>query len=35
MSGSIMVLGKLPGPRRPTDSNKGRARAFCACIRCG
>ena len=30
-----MVLGKLPVPRRPTISEDRRARAYCACSRCG
>ena len=30
-----MVLGKLPVPRRPTHLDHGRARAYCACSRCG
>ena len=30
-----MVLGKLPVPERPTDLDKSRARAYCACSRCG
>ena len=30
-----MVLGKLPVPGRPTDLDKSRARACCACSRCG
>ena len=30
-----MVLGKLPVPRRPTNSDYSRARAYCACSRCG
>ena len=30
-----MVLGKLPEPGRPTSLDNNRARAFCACIRCG
>ena len=29
------VLGKLPVPGRPTNLNYGRARAYCACSRCG
>ena len=29
-----MVLGKLPVPGRPTDLDKSRARAYCACSRC-
>ena len=30
-----MVLGKLPVPRRPTFLDVSRARAYCACSRCG
>ena len=30
-----MVLGKLPVPGRPTYLDKSRARAYCACSRCG
>ena len=30
-----MVLGKLPVPGRPTNMDKSRARAYCACSRCG
>ena len=30
-----MVLGKLPVPGRPTTSEDSRARAYCACSRCG
>ena len=30
-----MVLGKLPVPGRPTNLDKSRARAYCACSRCG
>ena len=30
-----MVLGKLPVPVRPTTLDNGRARANCACSRCG
>ena len=34
--GGAMVLGKLPVPGRPiTNLDKSRARAFCACSRCG
>ena len=29
-----MVLGKLPGPGRPTTLDDSRARAYCACSRC-
>ena len=34
-SGGAMVLGKLPIPGRPTSLDKSRARAYCACNRCG
>ena len=30
-----MVLGKLPVPVRPTNLDCSRARAYCACSRCG
>ena len=30
-----MVLGKLPVPVRPTNLDYSRARAYCACSRCG
>ena len=30
-----MVLGKLPVPGRLTNLDKSRARAYCACSRCG
>ena len=30
-----MVLGKLPRPGRPTNLDYSRARAYCACSRCG
>ena len=30
-----MVLGKLPVSGRPTNLDYGRARAYCACRRCG
>ena len=30
-----MVLGKLSVPGRPINLDKSRARAFCACSRCG
>ena len=30
-----MVLGNLPVPGHPTNLDKSRARAFCACSRCG
>ena len=34
-SGGVMVLGKLPVPGRPTYLDCSRARAYCACSRCG
>ena len=34
-SGGAMVLDKLPVPGRPTNLDKSRARAYCACSRCG
>ena len=34
-SGGAMVLGKLSVPRRPTNLDDSRARAYCACSRCG
>ena len=34
-SGGAKVLGKLPVPGRPTDLDCSRARAYCACSRCG
>ena len=34
-SGGAIVLGKLPVPGRPTNLDKSRARAYCACSRCG
>ena len=35
-SGGAMVLGKLPVPRRPTNTDYSRARrAYCTCSRCG
>ena len=35
-SGGAMVLGKLPASGRPTNLDySSRARAYCACIRCG
>ena len=34
-SGGVMVLGKLPVSGRPTNLDYGRARAYCACSRCG
>ena len=30
-----MVLGKLSVPGRPAGLDKSRARAYCACSRCG
>ena len=30
-----MVLGKLSVPGRPTNLDESRARAYCACSRCG
>ena len=33
--GGAMVLGKLPVPGRPTYLDDSRARAYCACTRCG
>ena len=33
--GGAMVLGKLSVPRRPTNLDNNRARAYCACSRCG
>ena len=30
-----MVLGKLPVPGRPTNLDYSRARAYCACSKCG
>ena len=29
------MLGKLPVPMRPTNLDYSRARAYCACSRCG
>ena len=29
------MLGKLPLPGRPTNLDESRARAYCACSRCG
>ena len=29
------MLGKLPVPGRPTNLDKSRAKAYCACSRCG
>ena len=34
-SGGAMVLSKLPVPGRPTNLDDSRARAYCACSRCG
>ena len=34
-SGGVIVLGKLPAPGRPTNSDYSRARAYCAYSRCG
>ena len=34
-SGGAMMLGKLPVPGRPTNLDKSRARAYCACSGCG
>ena len=34
-SGGAMVLGELSVLRRPTNLDIGRARAYCACSRCG
>ena len=34
-SGGAMVLGKLAVPGRPTNLDYRRARAYCACSRCG
>ena len=33
--GGAKVLGKLPVPGRPTSMDYSRARAYCACSRCG
>ena len=33
--GGAMVLGKLSVPWRPTNLDQSRARAYCACSRCG
>ena len=35
VGGDAIVLGKLPVPGRPTYLDQSRARAYCACIRCG
>ena len=34
-SGGAKVLGKLSVPGRPTNLEYSRARAYCACSRCG
>ena len=34
-SGGAIVLGKLPVSGRPTNLDYSRARAYCACSRCG
>ena len=34
-SGGAMMLCKLPVPGRPTNMDHSRARAYCACSRCG
>ena len=34
-SGGAMVLGKFPRPGRPTNLDYSRAKAYCACSRCG
>ena len=34
-SGGAMVLGNFPVPGRPTNLDWSRARAYCACSRCG
>ena len=34
-SGGAKVLGKLSVPGRPTNLDNSRARAYCACSRCG
>ena len=34
-SGGAKVLGKLPVPGRPTFLHDSRARAYCACSKCG
>ena len=34
-SGGAKVLGELPVPGRPTQLDYSRARAYCACSRCG
>ena len=34
-SDGVVGLGKLPLPGRPTYLDRSRARAYCACSRCG
>ena len=34
-SGGAIVLGKLPVPGHPTDSDSSRARTYYACSKCG
>ena len=34
-NGGANVLGKLPVPGRPINLDYSRARAYCACSRCG
>ena len=34
-SGGAKGLGKIPVPGRPTNLGNSRARAYCACSRCG
>ena len=34
-SGGAKVLGNFPVPGRPTNLDYSRARAYCACNRCG
>ena len=34
-SGGAKVLGNFPVPGRPTNLDYSRARAYCACSRCG
>ena len=33
--GGAMVVGKLPVPGHPTNLDQSRARAYCACSKCG
>ena len=33
--GDVMVLGKVPVPRHPSNLADSRARAYCACSKCG